>query len=260
MHNNTKSLREVSYPKPLRECGIEELAVHQYTAKPSGGVMFARKKEHTEKDKARSKVAHLFTVSDFAKGLSILTMPGLSWRFEKSLLRLREGNWETRKSPHRTYLTCVENDRCIYHAAITKMPGLHQVNSIVVSLPPTKIAERTVRNRWIGRFYFCNVDDLMQAQEVPFDAAWLDYTGPLSIKRLEIIRAFYEQNIRKILIITALKARWNIPTADAIERAGNHSQWVQSYIKGHIIHDFEYQDVSPMVQIAIAKSPSGAQN
>lgn len=255
MRSDTKSLREVAYPKPLRECGIEELSVHQYTANPSGGVMFARKKEHVEKDAARWMVANLFRPSRFPKGLAILTMPGLSWRFEKSLLRLREGHWENRKGPHRTFFTCVECDRCIYHAAVTKMPGLHQAESVTVCLPPTDVAERTVRNRWIGRFYFCNVDDLMQTQNVPIDAAWLDYTGPLSIKRLRIIAEFYERNIRSVLVVTALKARWNLETVDAITAAGGYSSWLRGTFSGEVLHDIEYQDgASPMAQFAVAKA------
>jgi hypothetical protein len=253
MRPATKSLREVVYARPLRECGIEELAVHQYTANPSGGVMFARKKLHTEKDHARNKAAKLFKRKYFPKGLSLLTMPGLGWSFERLVLRMREGNWESKKGPHDTYLTCIENDRCIYHAAVMKMPGLHQSESFTSVLSPTAFAERVVRNRWVGRFFFGNVDDLMQQQEIPFDGAWLDYTGPLSIKRLEIIRAFYEKNIRSVLVVTALKARWNIQTSEAIQRAGGHSQWVRSEIKGRLLHDLEYQDVSPMSQLAIAK-------
>lgn len=252
MGPTTKSLREVAYPKPLRECGIEELAVHQWTANPSGGVMFARKKEHDEKDHARGEITRLFGPEHFPKGLSILSMPGLNWRFEKSLLRQREGKWENRKGPHRTHLTCIESDRSIYHASVTHMPGLNHPHSVTVMLPGTSFAERAVRNKFVGRFFFGNVDDLMQQQEHPFDAAWLDYTGPLSLKRMKIIKDFYARNIRHILVVTALKARWNRDTSDSIAAAGGHSQWLRTALPGEVLHDFEYQDgPSPMAQFAI---------
>lgn len=251
MRPATKSLREVAYAKPLRECGIEELAIHQWTANPSGGVMFARRKEHDEKDHARSEICRMFGPEHFPKGLAILTMPGMDWRFEKSILRLREGNWEKRKGPHRTHLTCIESDRSIYHAAVTRMPGLNHPHSVTVMLPGTAFAERAVRNKFVGRFFFGNVDDLMQYQEHPFDAAWLDYTGPLTVKRMRIIADFYAKNIRHILVVTALKARWNVETSEAIAAAGGHSQWLRAALPGEVMHDIEYQDGSPMAQFAV---------
>jgi hypothetical protein len=251
----TKSLRQIAYAKPLRECGLEELAVHQVTANPSGGILFARKIEHTNKDLARQKVLELFTRSRFPDGLAILTMPGLNWKFERKLFGKREGNWFKKDGPKRTHLTCIESDRAIYHGALVQMPGLQQRGSITCVLPATPFSERVVRNRWIGRFFFGNIDDLMQHQPVPFDAAWLDYTGPLSIKRLEIIEKFWQENIRSILVITALKARWNRDTSDEILRRGGHSEWLKKHLEGEVLHDFDYQDgASPMTQFAIKKS------
>jgi hypothetical protein len=254
MKTATKSLREVAYPKPLRECGIEELAVHQLSANPSGGVLFARKQEHEQKDLARIEVLRLFGPDKFFKGLSILTMPGLEWKFERKLLGRREGNWTHKKGPHRTHLTCIENDRSIFHAAITQMPGLQQKTSFVKVLSPTAFAERGVMNRWVGRYFFGNVDDLMAAQPVSIDAAWLDYTGPLSIKRMEVIENFFRLRIRSTLVLTSLKARWNRDTVTAIDRKGSHSAWVCDSIKGRVLHDINYQDGgSPMSQIAFLK-------
>src|SRR5580658_3991911 len=165
----SKSIGEVANYKPISQCGLEEIAMQQINMKPSGGILFARKTEREEKDRARQKILDLFSGSHRYKGLSILTMPGLDWKFERKLLGKREGDWMHKKGPHRTYLTCVENDRSIYHAALLRMPGLQQKDSVNVCLPPTPFCEKSVRNRWIGRFFFANVDDLMQAQEVPYD-------------------------------------------------------------------------------------------
>lgn len=253
--SDTRSLREVSYAKPLRDCGIEELAVHQYTANPSGGILFTRKRDHDQKDLARIAVLRLFGPDMFPKGLSILTMPGLDWKFERKLLGRREGNWFKRKGPHKTYLTCIENDRAIYHAGVLNMPGMRAAEpSAVISLPPTSYSERAVRNIWIGRYFFGNVDDLMMAQQLPFDAAWLDYTGPLTIKRLAVIAEFFRVNIRSTLVITSLKARWNRETADAIARKESLAAWIRESIVGNVLHEIEYQDGgSPMLQIAFGK-------
>lgn len=255
MRPETKSLREVTYPKPLRECGIEELAVHQMTATPSGGVMFARKQAHVEKDQARRMILDLLTPRHFPKGLAVLSMPGLEWKFELGLLGLREGNWRSRAQPHRTYLTCIENDRSIFHAALMQMPGLHHEKSAVHVLPPTPFAERAVRNRWIGRFFFGNVDGMMQLNGAhSFDAAWLDYTGPMTVERLAIIQRFFTNNIRSVLAVTSLKARWNRAADAAVNKAGGYSTWIVKALGGRLLHELEYQDgVSPMAQICVRK-------
>ncbi len=251
MRPATKSLHEVAYPRPLRECGIEELAIHQMTANPSGGVLFARKSEHEQKDRARIEVLRCFTTK---RGkLSILTMPGLSWKFERELLRAREGRWEGKEWPKSTFIQAVESDRSIYHAAMLQMPGVAE-GALMRVCQDTMLAERAVGNPWVQRFFFTDIDAFMTKQFVHFDGAWLDYTGPLSIKRLETISQFYQTRLKGTLVITSLKARWNRDTVSAIERSGGLSAWIRDSISGHVLHDIEYQDGgSPMLQIAIAK-------
>lgn len=249
------SLDQVANYKPLARCGIEELAMYQISAKPSGGIMFARKQEHEQKDAARAEIVRLFAPNGrFAKKLHILTMPGVDWKFERKLLAKREGNWWMRAEPQRTRFACIENDRAIYHAAVTRLPGLNTPQCRTEVLPGTTFAERCVRTRWVRRFYFGNVDDLMRDPSQQFDAAWLDYTGPLTTERLALIKRFYKDNVRAALIVTALRARWNRQTSDAIDRAGGHSTWFTKAIPGAVLHDIEYQDgASPMAQIAVHK-------
>lgn len=257
---SSKSLAEVANYRPLSACGIEELAAHQINATPSPGVLFARKQEHEEKDAARLAILDLLGPDEFPKGLSVLSMPSVQWKFERKLFGRREGDWLRKKGPHRTYLTCIENDRPIYHAALMQMPGVYQLkhgNSIVQMLPATSFAERVVRNRWVGRFFFANVDDLMRDHdgEHQYDVAWLDYTGPLTIERLALIDEFFRKGVRSILVVTALKARWNRDTSDAIERAGGHSAWFLKTIPGALLHEINYQDGgSPMAQFAMRKT------
>ncbi|WP_431276220.1 hypothetical protein ACQ858_08195 [Variovorax ureilyticus] len=261
----SRSLHEVAKPRPLTQCGLEELAVHQITATPSGGILFARKKERGEKDEARRYIVDLLGDVEAFPTLSVLTLPGLDWKFENKLLGRREGNWagEKRDGPARTEFVCIENDRAIYHAALTKMPGMQPWknrycgNPLISVLPGTKFAERAISNPWIDRFYFGNVDDLMRDDDRVFDAAWLDYTGPLSIERLALIQRFYRERVRRVLVVTALRARWNRETSDAITRAGGHSPWFLRGTDAEVLHDMNYQDgPSPMAQIAIKKVPA----
>lgn len=257
----TKTIAQVAEYRPLRLCGIEELAAEQLSKAPSPGVAFARKTERTQKDIARNEVLSLFSPIQFPKGLSILTMPGVDWKFERKLLGWREGNWYRKKGPHRTYLTAIENDRSIYHASIVTMPGLELDNAkprgVVSVLDAPPFAESCVRNRWVCRHFFGNVDDLMASGYWHGDGAWLDYTGPLSVERMRTIGGFFKENIRHTLVVTALKARWNKATGIAIDAAGGHAQWVSKHMPPSSInvHALEYQDgASPMAQLAFRKT------
>ncbi len=250
-----KSIHQVATYKPLSRCDIEELAAMQIT-NPSGGVLFARNPERQEKDTARKQILDLFTSNAWPEHLSILTMPGLDWRFERKLFGKREGDWMRKAGPSVTRITSIENDRFIYYSAVHHMPGLHTKRAMTWNMPAPSFAERTVRTKFIGQFHFANVDDLMRETTESWDAVWLDYTGPLSSERLKLIAGFYNTSVRSTLIVTALKARWNKLTSEGILRVGGHSAWLEKNLPGDVLHDIEYFDTSPMAQFAVRKSNS----
>src|SRR5512143_186620 len=222
---SSRSLAQVATYKPLRLCNIEELAAIQQV-RPSGGMIFARNPDREQKDAARQKILDLFSPKAWPKHLSILTMPGLDWRFERKLLGRRDGDWMRKAGPGATKYTCIENDRFIYYSAAHKMPGLNTRRALTRYLAAPSFAERTVATKFISAFHFANVDDLMLEATGEFDrwdAVWLDYTGPLSVERLNLIASFYQRAIRSTLIVTSLKARWNKNTSEAVLRAGGHS-------------------------------------
>lgn len=245
-----KTIGQVATYKSLYRCNLEELAAIQIT-RPSGGMMFARNPDRAEKDAARQKILGLLSFDAWPGPLRILTMPGLDWRFERKLLGKREADWMSHAGPQRTTITAVENDRFIYYSAVTTMPGLHTKRALTRILPAASFAERTIRTKFIQNFHFANVDDLMRETTERWDAAWLDYTGPLTRERLKLIAGFYESSVRGVLIVTALKARWNRDTSDAITRCGGHSEWLQKHLPGEVLHDIEYFDTSPMAQFAV---------
>lgn len=244
---------EFSRYKPLYRCDVEELAAIQQV-RPSGGMLFARNPDREQKDAARQQIIDLFTIDAHPDTLSILTMPGLDWRFERKLLGKREGDWMRKAGPQKTRITSIENDRFIYYSAAHQIPGINTKRALTVHLTPEPFAERTIKTKFITKFHFANVDDLMAETTEGWDAAWLDYTGPLTVERLKLIAAFYERSIRGTLIVTALKARYNKDTAAAILRAGGHSEWVRKHLPGEVLHDIEYFDTSPMAQIAVRKA------
>jgi hypothetical protein len=221
---------------------------------PSGGVLFARNTDGDAKTLARQYVLDLFHPDRWPDHLHMLTMPSVQWRFERKLLGAREVGWLRADKPRRTYFTSCESDRALYYAAVTQMPGLHTPNSALKPIRHYSFAEMGVKTRYAS-FFFANIDEMIQQDcwDSGWDAAWLDYTGPLNVKRMAIIKTFYQRYVRDILIVTALKARFSEDTMRAINRAGSHADWIRSHLDGEILHDIEYIDTSPMAQFAVRK-------
>lgn len=257
-----KSIGQVATYKALSKCDVEELAAHQHTINPSGGILFARKPDGEEKIKARQLVLDLFSREKWDRPLNMLTLPGLHWRFERLLLAGREPGWMHRSSPRQTHFTGAENDRAIYYSSIRQMPGVETPNRLIKPVKKGRItfAECAYKTRFAS-FFFANIDDFLahdwkpppyrEQHQAGWDAAWLDYTGPLSIERLKAIGRFYQKHIREVLIVTSLKARWNKLTSEAILKAGGHSAWLSKHLPGEVLHDIEYMDTSPMAQFAV---------
>jgi hypothetical protein len=257
--SGAKGIGQVAQYRPLAKCGMEELAVRQLSIKPSGGVLFARNVDGEEKSKARQLVVDLFHPDRWSGPLNILTLPGLQWRFERKLLGLREPGWMRARKPRRTHFTGIENDRALYFAATTQMPGLETLDGFLKQGARFPFAEIGVKTRFAS-FFFADVDDVLRHDFEDFgrshdrrgwDAAWLDYTGPLSVARMSVIANFFHRFIHDTLIVTALRARWDRATVAAINRAGEHSQWLRQNLPGDVLHDIEYLDTSPMAQFAV---------
>lgn len=259
-----KTIGQITNYKPVAQCGMEELAYRQINLKASGGVNFSRNPDGDQKTIARQAVLDLFSYERWGnRHLNILTMPGVFWRFERKLFAQRDPGWTNHRKPRNTYVTGVENDRSIYFVAVTEMPGLQTPGGIVKPTKKHGLAEMGVKTKYAS-FFFANVDDFISNAWVPaeherigWDAAWLDYTGPMSNERMTKIVKFYDLYIRDTLVITALKARWNRDTARSIERAGGHNKWLAKRLPGEVLLDMEYFDTSPMAQFAVRKVPHG---
>lgn len=243
--------------KPLAQCSMEELAAYQRWKDGRhqvGGVAFARKEEQGGKNAARRAVLKLLTREQKPNPkLSILTMPGVDWKFETALLWQRNSYWKKTKTAKAMRFTCIENDRLIYYSALTRIP--RNERCVIRSIDRPSYAECATSQGIIDRYIFANVDDLMQDPGESFDVAWLDYTGPLSVDRMKIIERFWQERVRDTLVVTALKARWTKETSLVIDRHGSCLAWLRAKLPGRVLHEIEYQDgASPMVQFAIAKN------
>ena len=155
---------------------MQELAVAlECRSAPTPGMAYARKRDFTEKEKARLEVLRLFTKERWPTGLSIVTMPGIGWEFERMLLLMRERRkralGDGGKRPERTYICALEREEGIYRAALKTMPG---VRHSLVQLPAKADAPLCFRTYAITRFYRMSVEDFITWTPGVFDAAWLD--------------------------------------------------------------------------------------
>lgn len=238
---------------------IDELASRQIGLRSvSGGVAFARKGKTTEKLKKHGKILRLFTRDAWPKGLSILTMPGLKWEFERALLSLREGNWAQRTNPARsTHICGLEIDPAIYRASLAFIPGLKHNHSATKIIDGPMWAAHSLETSAVRRYHNCDFYTMAANYEHAFDAAWLDFTGPLNEARMEIIKRFYNRNVRSVLIVTALAARTDMQTNVSMFNAGSLEDWYAKELPGKIEHCSRYMDTSPMIQYAVRKSANG---
>lgn len=247
LKRSAEGLHEVKWTQApsLADATMHEVADRLAAMKSvDSGVAYARGM-HVEKSTARRAVRGLFTRQMWPKSLSILTMPGLDWTFEDALLRSREGNFydhRGERGPRRTFITAIERTEAIYRAAVKKMPGL--LNGLKQKESPP-YATASLKTPQIMRFHRCEferlADHYVKHREHGFDAAWLDFTGPLTNDLMDLMTVFFHAAIRWRLVVTSLAARWPAGTRDAF-------RW-HPY-PANRLWTMTYADNSPMVQVA----------
>lgn len=140
---------------------------------------------------------------EFPGTLRILTLPGLKWIFERRLLKWRS------KNLLETQITAVESDPAIYRAALAWMPGtelsVRDSNTVISNVA------------WYEHTTF---EELIERGPLSIDGAWLDFNGPLSMRKLEAIWALWQQ-VADSIVVTFLTARAPRDiTAQYIRRGG----------------------------------------
>lgn len=267
---------------PLATMTMGELASWaSCLTKATPGMNYARKNDLSEKEKARVAVLNLFTKDEWFKGLSILTMPGMSWGFERMLLLMRERRkralGDGGKRPERTYICAIERDEAIYRASFNWMPG---AKHSLAQLPQRDDLPLSMRTYAVARYHRISFEDLVDAPwGKPFDAAWLDFNGPITSQRMEKIARFWHDNVRWRMVLTWMNARYD---AEAVKQIGEVSErsgmgdslvgnqnvplgpkgvnvfgWVEGLLGRkssiRVLHRISYRDTSPMLQLAVEK-------
>lgn len=220
------------------------------------GVRFLARKGTIEKGLARNRVVSIVQrLSDPKKGLRVLTMPSVAWSFEKHLINNREhgkGKWR----PRNTYLTAIESHPAIYRAACLTIPSADR-GVVVLGNPP--FAKQTIRTYAIGRFYECAFEDYAWAQaDEPFvhDFAWLDFCGQISTRRLDALNSLWTYGIRRGVVITSLRGRWEAGLNQRIAEHGVAGE-IQRWLPGATLYDeHEYGDGVAMHQVTFVKAAS----
>jgi|ERR1043165_1314612 hypothetical protein len=275
--------REDPVGGPLAGMTMQELASWASCLdKATPGMLYARKMNYTEKEKARIAVLRLFSSRAWPKGLSIVTMPGITWGFERMLLLMRERRryalGDQGKGTKRTYIEAIERDESIYRASLNWIPG--GADSLA-QLPATNNKPLAVRTRAVTRYHRISFEDFVDAcWHQPHDAAWLDFNGPITSQRLEKISRFWRDKIRWRMVLTWMNARYD---AEATRQIGEVKErnlsngpsslcgldserltgmeglyWVEEALRhissARVLHRISYRDTSPMLQIAVEKN------
>lgn len=220
------------------------------------GVAFARhvvtqhrEQKFCKKDGERGIVVNMFMKDQWPESLSIVTMPSVHWRFEKAILRQREGEG---KLPKKTFITAIEREPAIFTASLKYIPGADQgLTHLPGDIPKTHY---TMKTPIISRYHLTSFEDFAEVNTKKFGGAWLDFTGPLTDRLFEMIPHF-SNYIKRTLVITMLNARWSRDISDRVTRANGVDKLLASRMPFMKLEKVRrYQDNVPMIQLKLVKA------
>lgn len=224
----------------LHEMSTEQLAEHRWLTEATGGLKYARIQQTKSKESARAQILSLFSRRAWPRSLSIMTMPGLKWIFERQLLSGREGQRAFEdKWPRRTFICAIEEDEAIYRGSMKWMPGSHALCRC--DSPPG--ATSSYRTQQVVRYHRMALEDYVDSSEHEIDAAWIDLHGCVTVQQLAAIERLYRTRIINTLVVTATFGR----------SFTSRPETILSFPGNIPLHAFTYNDTSPMFQVAIRK-------
>lgn len=233
----------------MSSASVDEVAAATFlkSSSPTSGMMFARKLHQTkhggfEKDYARHRVLWRFNVGEWPRP-RILTMPGLRWRFERLLIGCRR--FESKPE-----IYAVENDAPIFRASLRWMPGIKHRDGLRV-----ESATRVTTNQ-VASYEFIDVERYIASPDCPeLDAAWLDFTGFMTLGKMDAIRHLWNSNPLRLLIVTSLAARYSQNVTRLMRRYGGLAGWFQHELCGvQVLDVYNYCDGAPIIQVTLGKA------
>ena len=205
------------------------------------GIRFARKRltgNRSPKDQARYKVERLFReeMSSASHRGGFLTMPGLHWDLEKSLIGF--ARQEKLRPP---IFKCVEHDPAIFTAALSTAPKEKCRPLSWYAMTPTAL-----RSHYVNRYELASAEVFALERKKRMEGAWLDFCGPLSLKRLNA--AVYLRGRASVLALTFMKGRYGSEFGDLVKEHGGVINAVTNSISDPL-DVLEYGDGAKMVQM-----------
>ncbi len=226
-----------------------------------------REANRPEKDAAREAVLSVMGVDRFPN-LKVLTFPASEWRFEHALLAMR-GEREDR-GPRRTLIHSIERDIAVYRAACHNIPRSRSAtrNAEEIRTPECPaFASAHVQTARVGAFYCCEFEDYAAAScQAYFHAAWLDFNGQLTQRRLSAVESFWNRQVYSLLVVTVLELHQSDWMRARINSHGGTEHLLAACLPGALIESVtRYNDSAPMAQIVLRRdsgsvSPSENRN
>lgn len=151
----------------------------------------------------------------------------------------------------RTYVWAIEGDEAIFRASLPWMPGSEFVLAERSSLDCSSCAMRTPL---IQRYNRCWFEDYAMLDEPSVDAAWFDFNGPLTDRRLEGLIHFWDNRIRRYLIVTFQAGRTTGKVNVLLDAHGSAARLLQHMMpQSAIVEDRRYGDTCAMVQVILQR-------
>lgn len=164
--------------------------------------------ERVKQTRSRNPVLNLYT--ELPGHLTLLTMPGPYWTFEKQLLYNRNAFGHGT-----TEVVAVESDPWIYSESLDHAPvSGWEIHS-----------ENEMRTGHVV-YLFGTVEKLIDRGELDkynLDGAWLDFSGVMDMRRLEAIYALWP-TLSHSLVVTFLGHRYREEVRKALRRRGESWQ------------------------------------
>ncbi len=218
------------------------------------GEGYVRRKQKTEKQRMRDLIITELSLRHWPNALNVLTFPSIHWSFENDLINKRERPRDLQRGyVNATIITAIERETPIFRAAALRMPGTRDGEIHILETPPW--ASAAVRTRKIGRFYQTDFESLAAKQDYVYDAAWLDFNGPLSPKLVAHIISFWSRKIRWKMFVTVMHGRYTPDAMESIERYGSPEEWLSSSLTdSRQIMSERYRDNMTMIQMGFVKT------
>jgi hypothetical protein len=219
------------------------------------GIAFARSQltaphERPKKEEARGDILRRLSLRHWPWPLSIVTLPGLTWGFERRLLRMRERP-VTLVPKDKTRIVSLESQPEVFASALALIPrgpsGIRHLSDLLPGAVSTACTDK------IDEFICTAFEDFAHEWKDEADVAWLDFTGKVTRSLLHALAQFWPK-VRGTLILTAMR-RGAREVSPLVRKQGDLVQAIRSVLPGSVVGPtLNYCDTAPMMQACFHRS------